>query len=137
MVTPSQSELNAMWQQAWQASWNRHAALRRGDFRAADRFSAAKIALAIQVFRLAPSTDVDVQLQWWKTNFLVSVTFAGVSLHLPYRCAPLLGLVTREALPSPSRYPPPTHVRPHRGDTISGRPRAQGVLPQWRDSVRT
>ena len=133
----SQPDLMAIWERARQASWARRATRRRGDFREAARFSATKIALAIQVFRLAPAKSVDVRLQWWKTNFLVSVTFAGVSLHLPYHCAPLFGLGTREAQPNSSLYPPSAHMRPHRGDTISGRPRAQGVLPQWRESART
>jgi hypothetical protein len=133
----SQSELTAIWERAQRASRDRHVARRRGDFGAAARFSVTKIALAVQVFRFAPATAVDVRLQWWKTNLLVSVTFAGVSLHLPYHCAPLFGLGTREAQPNSSRYPPSAHMRPHRGDTISGRRRAQRILPQWRDSVRT
>ena len=136
-IIPSQSELETIWERAQRASRDRHEARDHGDFRAAARFSATKIALVIQVFRLAPAKAVDVRLQWWKRNFLVSITFTDISLHLPARFAPLFGLGPREAQPNSSLYPPSAHVRPHRGDTISGRPRAQGVLPQWRESART
>jgi hypothetical protein len=111
-IITSQSYLHRLWQQAKDASRSRKDALRRGDFRAAERFSAIKIAMAVRVFQLAPSTDCEAHIQWWYTNVLVSVTYAGEKLHLPYRCRRLFHLGDRELHPHSTRGGI-VHGRPH------------------------
>lgn len=109
-IIVSQSELISTWQKAQQASWDRKAALARRDFRAANRFSAIKIALAVHVFQQVPATDIEACVQWWRTNFLVSIKYASIALHLPLHCAPLFHLGARELHPHAAASRPRTRM---------------------------
>ena len=136
IMTSTQDQLKDIWERARRASWNRCAAHHRGDFQAAARFAALKAELIVRVYRLAPTADFIVSVQWWRTNFLVCVTFAGSSLHLPYRCAPLFRLGTRDAQPRCPVHLPVARIQPYREDTVYRHPHATGFRPQWRKSDR-